>query len=561
MIITTFPGPRSARFCAAVLIAGTMAFVGCMEINQAAPAAAEKSGTAPATISPELADAAGKVGRLYNVDPPVPASADGLKALRVGIWYGDPAVADPCSPGHWKLRMLQPDAAFMIGDRYIVRDSAEGKWLHGAYDNDRQAVVGRQLYATLDELIAAHDYPSLPRAPAGFTLREVARLPDFPTRLASNGKGGPLFILCQSGNVYRVDPKSANGKPHRVLEAGSYLKAGYWFTLGLTLDAKGRLYLVANERDESVTPVTNRVTIFRTMPDAATVDKLAPKPWLQVSFPYEIKTFNHGVSHIATGPDGFLYVNSGSRTDAGEEGEDPRFARIGEIDLTACLWRLDPNQEKPQVEVFARGLRNTYGFCWDAKGRMLATDNGPNRDAPEELNLIEKGKHYGFPYEFSDLATRPYDHEPKSASPIVAGASVRPIRNMGPDGGQADGQKIATFTPHSSPSGMVYLGDGFPNDYRGTFLIGRFGNLFRYPEVSGFDVLRVRLRENGNGIEGAEVHKVLSPLGRPIDLHLWGPGSVVIGEYSRDTCFPSPASDLPGRILELRVAERAGVVP
>ena len=82
---------------------------------------------------------------------------------------------------------------------------------------------------------------------------------------------------------------------------------------------------------------------------------------------------------------------------------------------------------------------------------------------------------------------------------------------------------------------MVWLGGEFPEGYSGTFLVARYGNLFDRPDVGGFDVLRVRLRENAGRIEGAEVHTVLAPLGRPIDLHRAGPGKVYICEHARDT--------------------------
>jgi len=54
--------------------------------------------------------------------------------------------------------------------------------------------------------------------------------------------------------------------------------------------------------------------------------------------------------------------------------------------------------------VFASGLRNTVGFDWSPDTRQLfGVDNGrdflgENRP-PEELNLIQKGQHYGWPYE------------------------------------------------------------------------------------------------------------------------------------------------------------------
>ena len=111
-----------------------------------------------------------------------------------------------------------------------------------------------------------------------------------------------------------------------------------------------------------------------------------------------------------------LYVNSGSRTDGDETGDDPRYSKEGEDRLTSCIWRLDPNADKPEIEIYARGLRNAYGFCWNDKGEMYATDNGPDADPPEELNHIEKGHHYGFPYRFSDWVKPPYIYTPDAAA-------------------------------------------------------------------------------------------------------------------------------------------------
>ena len=74
--------------------------------------------------------------------------------------------------------------------------------------------------------------------------------------------------------------------------------------------------------------------------------------------------------------------------------------------ITSNIWRIDPKAEKPTLEVYARGVRNAYAFCWNDRGEMFATENGPDADAPEELNQIEQGRHYGFPYTFANWTKR-----------------------------------------------------------------------------------------------------------------------------------------------------------
>ena len=82
------------------------------------------------------------------------------------------------------------------------------------------------------------------------------------------------------------------------------------------------------------------------------------------------------------------------------------------------------------LEVFARGLRNTYHFTWDHAGRLLGVENGPDADAPEELNVLTAGGHYGFPFQFSDWSRKPYPHTPDAPTGLTI---TRPIRNLGPD--------------------------------------------------------------------------------------------------------------------------------
>src|SRR4051812_31223560 len=274
---------------------------------------------------------------------------------------------------------------------------------------------------------------SLPNPPEGWTVRELARLPGNPTRVIDDGSGRRLYVLLRDGDVYRIDLPS--GAPRRVLAGSNYVgaQAEPADVVGLAMDPRLRFYIVVNRKDTSRPIYLNRVTIFRTSPVGDEDPTLpAPRPWLVTEYPFGVDVFNHGVGHIAFGPDGFAYVASGSRTDSNEPGNDPHISRDGETPITACIWRLDPESDHPQIEIFARGLRNPYGFCWNDRGEMTATENGPNEDPPEELNLIERGKHYGSPYQFSNGAKSP---SPPTPAPPADLKLNPPILNIGPAGG------------------------------------------------------------------------------------------------------------------------------
>jgi glucose/arabinose dehydrogenase len=409
-------------------------------------------------------------------------------------------------------------------------------------------------YPTFEALQQANRYPPLPKPPEGFRLREVARLPFRPVRLTSDGRGHELYVLTEQGDVWRLDPSNAALK--QILPADRYLErrpddiGGPLFVLGMTLDRQKRLYIASNQQNKATRPYQNIVTIYR----STSVTNGHPsdlKPWFQTNYPGS-PAYIHAVEHIAFGPDGHLYAGNGGRTDGGLTSPDSEWFGGGETPITGCLWRIKTDVQPPTLEVYARGTRNAYVFCWNDAGEMFATENGPDADAPEELNHIEEGKHYGFPYRFADWTKKAY---PTSPEPPPGLTFTLPVANLGPDGG-FDGTPMFTFDPHSGPGGIVFLGKEFPEGYRGTFLLTRFGNFIRSPkDNSGFDVLRATLRRNAEGRYEGHFHTVLSGLGRPIDIHQGAPGKLYIAEYSRAT-NSSDSYGPSGRILELSVAGR-----
>lgn len=99
----------------------------------------------------------------------------------------------------------------------------------------------------------------------------------------------------------------------------------------------------------------------------------------------------HWTRTIKFGPDGYGYVSIGSSCNA----------CIEKNKLRATISRFKPGDK--QLEVYASGLRNSVGFDWSpSDGQMYATDNA--RDwlgdhfPPDELNVIKKGKFYGWPF-------------------------------------------------------------------------------------------------------------------------------------------------------------------
>jgi glucose/arabinose dehydrogenase len=103
----------------------------------------------------------------------------------------------------------------------------------------------------------------------------------------------------------------------------------------------------------------------------------------------------HQNNAVALGGDGSLYITSGISSD----GHPPKHEWEGKI-----LRALPPDYS--EVEVFAEGLRNTFGLVIGPDGELFATDNDPQSgnvaNGGDKLIHVVAGKNYGHPYADSD---------------------------------------------------------------------------------------------------------------------------------------------------------------
>ncbi|MDQ8184108.1 PQQ-dependent sugar dehydrogenase [Pelagicoccus sp. SDUM812002] len=173
---------------------------------------------------------------------------------------------------------------------------------------------------------------------------------------------------------------------------------------------------------------------------------------------------------IKFGPDDYLYLTVGSTCNACDETNDEN-ATILKVDL-----------EAKSREIFASGLRNTIGFDWHPEtGNLYGVDHGidwlGDDDQLEELNLIEDGAKYGWPYVFGKSEHNPADEPP-------AGTSRK-------QWAKESHEPVLLHEAHAAPMDLhFYTGDAFPEDYRNDAFVAFHGSWNR-SEPSGYNLARV----------------------------------------------------------------------
>jgi glucose/arabinose dehydrogenase len=94
------------------------------------------------------------------------------------------------------------------------------------------------------------------------------------------------------------------------------------------------------------------------------------------------------------GPDGKLYVGTGTVSDASHLPQDlDSFAgKILRLNDDGTIPNDNPYSNSP---VFSIGFRNPQGMAWDKAGSLYVADLGPDKN--DEINIIKAGKNYGWP--------------------------------------------------------------------------------------------------------------------------------------------------------------------
>lgn len=324
--------------------------------------------------------------------------------------------------------------------------------------------------------------------PDGFTISVYAdNLPN--ARSLALGDNGVVFVgTGAKGNVYAVQDSNNDGmaEQRHIIASNLNMPNGVAYK-------DGSLYVAEINRIIRFDHITQQLANL-------------PKPVVVYDqFPSDK---HHGWKYLRFGPDNKLYTAVGA----------PCNICKPEKEIYASLVRLNPDGS--DLEILARGIRNTVGFDWQpGTNALFFTDNGRDYlgddSPPDELNQWSvKGEHFGYPYCHGGEIPDPEFAADKKCRQFTA--------------------PIWKFKAHIAALGLrFYQGKQFPVEYKNQLFVAQHGSWNR-TVPQGYRVVLIKFNQGKPVSEQDFISGWLTKdgnvLGRPVDILALPDGSLLISD-------------------------------
>jgi glucose/arabinose dehydrogenase len=285
------------------------------------------------------------------------------------------------------------------------------------------------------------------KLPAGFKAEVWADgMPG--ARMMTRGDKGTIFVGTRAiGKVYAVTDKDGK-RTHQVIIEGEKQPNGLAFK-------DGALFVITIDKSLRLDGIESKL-------DAPQVTDVSEQLKMPVST-------HHNWKFAAIGPDNKLYVAIGSP------------CNICEVNPGVHGMIRRQNLDGSNIEIVARGVRNSVGFAWHPQTKELwFTDNGRDWAGDDkfddELNRVPAnavGASFGFPYCHANGKADPDIKRPNPCAGVVLPSAL--------------------LGPHAAALGMrFYTGKMFPAAYKNVAFIARHGSWNRNQKI-GYDVVMAKV--------------------------------------------------------------------
>jgi glucose/arabinose dehydrogenase len=325
------------------------------------------------------------------------------------------------------------------------------------------------------------------RLPKGFKIEIIAQIED--ARSLTVSKGGNVYVGSRgAGTVFAIIDTNNNNIPDKEI----LIRKGLNTPNGIAF------------KDESLyVSEPNRVLKFENIENHL---EIVPEP--KVIFSGFPELGLHSWRYSKFGPDGLLYIGIGANCDL----------CVSDNPLHGTIIRIDESGQN--LEVVAKGVRNTVGFDWHPNsGELWFTENGPNNLGkdypPDEVNKIEnKGEYFGFPTIYGI-----------SSNDSIFNGDTNLRKGKNPE---------FLLQAHTAPLGMIfYDGEQFPDDYNNNIFIARHGSSRQ--KGIGYDIVRIDISKPDNKAEifasgWSSKEDDMETWGRPVDIIQIQDGSLLVSD-------------------------------
>ena len=248
------------------------------------------------------------------------------------------------------------------------------------------------------------------------------------------GSNGDIYFTERDGRIWKMS-ESGVAKVIQTFPKSGSIEGG---TLGLALhpefEENKKIYVYQTNLELEF--YQNKVFTFEVGENTLSnkqliLDGIPGAPW-------------HDGGRIKFGPDQKLYISTGDAINPGWSQDLSSLAgKILRLNSDGTIPDDNPFDSSP---VFSYGHRNPQGLAWSPDGLFLSSEHGPSGElgyGHDEINVILKGKNYGWPNVVGDSSDDSF---------------VNPIIHSGE----------STW----APSGMIYFDSEKISDFTGKFLVG-----------------------------------------------------------------------------------------
>ncbi len=333
---------------------------------------------------------------------------------------------------------------------------------------------------------------------SGISINRITTIQDGAIRVAIDPITHNIYYILTDGSIYQVIQPIVGAAYDTLIY--STMQHGVEYVQGMTFH-DSTLYLAGN--NHSTTPLTKGIIV------RGKLKQDGNRFWDTLMYTLNYQTadyFDHMFTGLAVNTTGdSIFVCSGARGDHGEiQNRYGTYPDLRNVPITTLILALPTNQSNVIIlqndsaslatsgYVYCRGIRSTFDMAFDSFGNLFGVENSGDYDHNEEMNLLLRGHHYGFPWRMGDtdnpqqfLSFNPatdllinhyarawrrgfWNNDP-TFPPRPTGITFdAPIKNYGPDcdkfrdstgivnDASDNGIPLGTFSAHRSPLGLVF---------------------------------------------------------------------------------------------------------